>query len=870
MRRTSHHQHLFNIVTLKQKFGFMFLPVVLLMFAVSPVHAQRSLAGEPEIRQALDRLETLGSIMFIAAHPDDEDSAIIAYCSRGLHMRTAYLSLTRGEGGQNLIGSEQGDELGIIRSQELLAARRIDGAEQYFTRAVDFGFSKTAAETFTKWPREKVLGDIVWNIRRFRPDVVVLNFTGTPRDGHGQHQVSAILGKEAFSAAADPARFPEQLKWVQPWQAKRLMGREPLRRNPNAPNQPPSSQPPAKPNPGKEANAPEYKVEVDVGAYNPDLGYSYQEIRGMGRSLHRSQGQGSPEPKGSLKTGYAVLAGDKDIKGIFDGIDTSWNRVAGGAQVRDVLDKALASFSALHPEQLLPLLAQARPLIAAIEDPLAKRKLVELDETMALCAGMWLEASADQYEVTPGGNLKVNVTAVVRLPAQVTLTGVKLSGMDGAPAPDLAPTVLSFNKPSQYPVTVHVPDGQQYSQPYWLELPKDGWLYSVPNPQMIGLPENPPVMEAHFRLSVAGADIEIARPVDHRYVDRIYGEQRRPLAVVPPVGLELAQRAIVFPGKEPRRIEIAVKANVAHATGETHLEVPAGWQVTPASRHFDLPAAEQQTTVAFDVTPSSAAAGGELRAVAIVDGRAVSSSTEVIQYPHFPFQTLFPPAETALVRADIRTLAKNVGYVMGAGDQVPEALRQMGCQVTLLSADDLTRGDLSRFDAIVTGVRAWNVRADLRANSQRLLDYVSNGGDLVVQYNTATSMADRAMLDGAHMGPYPIHNGGDRVTVEEAPVAFPNPQLPLLHKPNQITSADFDGWVQERGLYFPDKWDPHYQSVLESHDPGEDPKPGGMLYTRYGKGAYIFSAYDWFRELPAGVPGAYRMFANMMSAAKTQ
>jgi hypothetical protein len=850
-------------------------------------------------------------------------------------VRAAYLSLTRGEGGQNLIGPEQGDELGIIRTQELLSSRRIEGTEQYFTRAIDFGFSKTADESIQKWQRDKVLADVVWNIRRFRPDVVIDVFTGTPRDGHGHHQVSAILGQEAFTAAADPTKFPEQLAYVQTWQPKRLM------QNPIAIQQNDQK--------GKE----EPRLEIDVGEYSPELGYSYGEIGAISRSTNRSQGQGTAERKGSQKQALITIAGDKASKDIFDGIDITWTRIPGGGPVGALLQQTLDSFVPAHPEAMLPALAQARGMISGLadstKDPLVARKLQELDETMALASGLSLEAQAASATVTPGSMLRVNITAIRRSSAPVTLTGVSLSGMDGAPALKLEPVVLSDNQPGNYTLNVRVPDDQPYSQPYWLEQPKDGNLYSVRDPRNIGLPENAPVLEAHFTVKIAGVEMTLTRPVQNRYTDQVYGDLIRPLAVVPPVSIDLSEHSLVFADTQPRKIEVPIRSNAGKPSGEAHLEVPAGWKVEPAAQPFDLGGAGEQTTVVFNLTPPAAAARGTVHAVAMVGGRSVSSSTETIQYPHIPTQTLFPPAEASLVRADIKNLSKNIGYVMGAGDEVPGSLRQIGCDVTLLSAEDLTHGDLSRYDAVVTGVRAWNTRADLRANYQRLFDYASNGGTVVVEYSrpeggagggrgggngaappaatpppgtapagdTAAPAAapggrgggrggrgggrgggtpgGQAPANGAarggppptprgpvaaelveatglveHIGPYPIHISNDRVTVEEAPVSFPNPQLALLHAPNEITNADFDGWVQERGLYFADRWDSRYLSVLESHDPGEEPLPGGMLYTKYGKGAYVFSAYDWFRELPAGVPGAYRLFANMLSAGKTQ
>ena len=835
-----------------------------ILFSAQVLTPQRNLAGDAQIRQSLETLDTVGSAMMIGAHPDDENTALLAWLARGRHVRTAYLALTRGEGGQNLIGSEQGDEMGVIRTQELLAARRIDGAEQYFTRAIDFGFTKSADETLTtKWPREKVLGDVVWNIRRFRPDVIILRFTGTPRDGHGHHQASAILGKEAVAAAADPSKFPEQLKYVQPWQTKRLM------QNIAAFNAQQE----------KEASNTAGRVEVDLGEYSPALGYSYGEIAGMSRSQHRSQGMGSAERKGAQKNYLVTLVGDTAKKDLFDGIDITWGRLKGGAPIGTQLNQALEQLAPAHPEALLPMLAKIRPMIASIDDPLARRKLTELDEVMALCAGLSFEAQADKFSVTPGANLKVNVTAISRIQTPATLTGVQLKGISGAPAVNLAPAVLAHNQPSQYSTTFKIPADQPYSGPYWLDLPKDGALYSAKDPQEIGDADNAPVLQAVFHVRVAGTDLELTRPVQHRYVDRVYGELVRPLAIVPPVAVSLDQPSLVFPDGKAKHVDVQVKSNAGKETGDIHLDLPAGWKSDPAMRHFELGSTDEQTAVEFDVTPPVASTVGKVKAVADVGERQVGVGIELITYPHIPVQTLFPPAESTLVRADVKTLSHRIGYVMGAGDEVPEALRQMGCEVTLLSGEDLSRGDLTRFDAIVTGVRAWNVRPDLRANYQRLYDFAQKGGTLVVQYNTpeggqgagptGAPPTESSLL--AHIGPYPIQlSRNDRVTVEEAPVAFPNPKISLLQAPNKITNADFDGWIQERGLYFADKWDAKYQTVLESHDPGEMPLPGGMLFTRLGKGAYVFTAYSWFRELPAGVPGAYRIFANILSAGKVQ
>jgi len=885
----------------------------LLVLGLLPIRGQRSnISGEIEIRQALERLNTLGSAMMIGAHPDDEREQVLAYLALGRHVRAAYLSMTRGEGGQNLIGPEQGDELGIIRSQELLASRRIDGAEQYFTRAIDFGFSKTADETLQKWDRNKVLGDVVYNIRRFRPDVVILVFSGTPRDGHGHHQASAILGREAFSLAGDPTKYPEQLAYVQPWTPKRLMMNTGFPGGNQTKGKGQDKSKAGKDGKDKAAAPrPEDLLNVDVGVYSPELGASYAEIGGASRSANRTQGTGAAEPKGSQIVSMQTVSGDKATQDLFENIDITWNRLPGGAAVGAIVQQALHSFVPAHPEALVPTLLKARPLIAAIaastKDPLAERKLQELDETIALCSGLYLEAQADQAAVNPGATLRVSFLAVQRLPGQVALTGIRVTGMEGAPTVNLAPTVLTNNQPARYNASFPIPQNQPYTQPYWLEQPKDGALYSVPDPREIGLPENGPVLTAHFRVQIASTELEFSRPVHYRYVDRVYGELVRPFTVIPPVAVILPEQALVFSEAKPRTIEVAVRSNGGKAAGDVRLDLPAGWTADPAARHFELAGTEEQTNLAFNLIPPISNSQGKIRAIAQVGTQMISTGTEVIQYPHITTQTLLPPAQATLVRADIRVLSKTIGYVMGAGDGVPQAIRQLGCDVMLLTEADLAHGDLSRFDAIVTGVRAFNTRPDLRANYQRLFDYVNKGGTLIVQYNvpeggappqnaatqgqgapgqaqaagpapaanaSAPAQPNLAPPDGgilAHIGPYPIRiTRNDRVTMEDAPVSFPNPDLRLLHVPNEITSADFEGWVQERGLYFADEWDPRYLSVLESHDPGEMPHPGGMLYAKVGKGAYIFSAYDWFRELPAGVPGAYRLFANMLSAAKAQ
>ena len=804
----------------------------------SPALPQRDLSGVARNIIALERLNVTGSVLMIAAHPDDENTALLAWLARGRKVRTGYLSVTRGEGGQNLIGAEQGDLMGVIRTQELLAARRIDGAEQFFTRAIDFGFSKTAEETLRVWGREQVLGDIVLVIRRFRPDVVMLRFSGTSRDGHGHHESSAILGKEAFSAAADPGRFPEQLGQVQPWQAKRLMF--------NVFSFSAEQERAAAQTSGR--------VEVDAGVYDAVLGYSYGEVAGMSRSLHRSQGFGAAERKGPLRNYLTTIGGEPASRDIFDGIDITWNRVPGGAAVEPLLAQAARGYEPEHPEKTVELLLKARKLIAVLNDLVAKRKLAELDETAGLLCGLWLDAAADRQAVVPGSSLRVTTTVLNR-------SQFPLADQQGP---------LAYNAPRSAAISVPVEENHPISQPFWLRNPKKAGLYDVPGLDLRGVADNPPDLTVPFRIRAGDQDLEFLRPVVFRKVDRVLGEVTRPVLIVPPVSVSLSSPHILFPDGGSRKLEVQVRALVPKVSGELLLRAPAGWRAEPAKSQFQLADSGEQVVVPVKVTPGAGSSRGELSVIALVAGREVATGMVTIDYPHIPSQTVFYPSTASLVRAEVKTLARNIGYVMGAGDDVPDALRQIGCEVRLLTADDLARADLNGFDAIVTGVRAYNTRPDLRANQQRLLDYVQRGGTLVVQYN----VLEGGFLGGdpsalSKIGPYPMRISRDRVTEEDAPVTFAA-NHPVMTTPNRITSPDFDGWVQERGLYFASQWDPKYEPLLQSGDSGEKPLAGGTLFARYGKGVYIFTGYSWFRQLPAGVPGAFRIFANFLSAGKVK
>jgi LmbE family N-acetylglucosaminyl deacetylase len=795
------------------------------------------------IRLALERINVVGSALFVAAHPDDENTAMLAWLANGKKVRTAYLSCTRGDGGQNLIGPDTGEPLGVIRTHELLDARRIDGAEQLFTRAVDFGFSKGPQETLEKWGRERTLADVVWVIRRLRPDVIVTRF-GVDGGGHGHHTASAILAEEAFAAAGDSTRFPEQLGRVRPWRAKRLVWNV-GRFGGAGPDTTPG------------------RLQLDLGAYDPILGRSYTEIAGESRSMHKTQGFGAAERRGTWSNSFEHRAGERATRDLFDGVDLTWSRVPGGRRLTPIFAQAAREFRAERPQAIVPLLLRAHGILATLgDDPLVVAKREELLELIRSCTGLWLEATSSRPVASLGGSVRVVTSALNRSDVAIRLDRVTLAPPADAGSREpsaAAPRLLAFNRPTNDTLTVPIARGEPTAGPYWLRRAPVGGSFDVEDPTLIGTPENPPALVATFHLTVAGQGLAYAVPVVYRWVDPVAGERYRSFETVPPVTLRFDQGAYLFAGAEPREIRVTVQSADAAVDGTLGLRLPPGWSSAPASLSVRLPAGDADTTVRFMVTPAADPAAAAVGAEFEMGGVRYDRRLVRLDYPHVPTQILLPPAEARLVRADLRIAGRAVGYLMGSGDQGPEALEQMGFAVTLLDDDDLEHSDLARFDAIVAGVRAYNTRPRLRAAQRRLLDYVAGGGRLVVQYNTA----EQALQN--RLGPLPFQISRDRVTVEEAPVEMKSPDHPLLATPNRIGSADFDGWVQERGLYFASPFDPGYDAVLSCRDPGEPARDGGLLYARHGRGVFVYTGYAFFRQLPAGVPGAWRLFANLVS-----
>jgi LmbE family N-acetylglucosaminyl deacetylase len=816
-----------------------------------------------EILLALKRLRVLASVLYVGAHPDDENTSLIAVLAKGRLADVAYLSMTRGDGGQNLIGPEIGAALGIIRSQELLAARRIDGGRQYFTRAIDFGFSKSAEETLRFWDREQVLADTVRVYREFQPDVVITRFPVAVRPTHGHHTASAILAREAFDAAADPARFPGSPGGAASWRPRRLLWNT---------------------SPWFYGRLEEFKADallrLDSGVFSPLLGESFAELAARGGSMHRSQGFGEGGTRGEVLEYLEHVAGDPAREDLFEGIDTTWGRIPGGPAVGRLLDRAYREFSPENPSAVVPALLEARGRLQALPHGRWRTvKLADLEETIAACLGLYLEAAASAPAAARGDRVQIHLEAANRSPVPVTLervtlpaaasggqgTGSAAAGNAGVGGAAVA-AGHDLNGGGRFAATLDValPPDLPDSQPYWLRRRGTAGMFRVDDPALVGLPENPPVLAAVFALEVDGVPFSVERPVVYKWTDPASGERYRPFEVIPAVAVDLSEDVFVFPDTRPREAVVRVRAGRAGIGGTVRLEAPPGWRVAPASREFRLERRDESATARFEVRPPDTPSAGVLKAVAEVGGERFDRGLVRLEYPHIPSQVYLPEAEARAVRLDLKRRGRTIGYLQGAGDRIPAGLRQVGYTVVDLAEDDLHRERLRRFDAVILGVRAYNTLEWIGGRQQALFDYAKSGGTLIVQYNTNRDLhADR-------VAPYPLAISRARVAEEDAEVRPLLPDHPVLRAPNRITPADFDGWVQERGLYFAGEWDGAFQAILSSNDRGEPPRDGGLLIARHGAGHVVYTGYSFFRQIPAGVPGAYRLFVNLISLGRQE
>jgi LmbE family N-acetylglucosaminyl deacetylase len=795
----------------------------------------------PAIEQELQRLRETGSVLYIAAHPDDENTQLITYLARGRNYRTAYLSLTRGDGGQNVIGAEFGAQLGMIRTQELLAARRLDGARQFFTRALDFGFSKDYRETLNIWDHQQVLGDVVRVIRLFRPDVIITRFSPEPGGTHGHHTASAVLAVEAFKLAGDPKAFPEQLgelrQWgeLKPWQPKRILQN------------------------GRGAGT----LQMDISGTDPVLGESFAKIAGRSRAMHISQGfanyTGAAEPRPET---FQLLDGEPATKDILEGVDTSWSRFPGGAEISRLINEAIGKFDRTHPAASVPTLLQLRTRLAALpRDVVVDEKRRDLDRIIQACVGLTVETTISQAEVVPGETLKLRHSATVRSEVPVQWEAMNLRDAKGSTHINLRTPKLESGKTRTIENSLTLPAQTPLSQPYWLRQEPTAGMARVDNSYLIGQPENEPELNIEHVFVIGGQRFVVSTEPVQVLADAVDAKPRR-MEVIPPVSLHMASDVRLFAPATSRSVFVEVVAARAQTAGSLKLNVPVGWKVEPATQEFRLATIGERAKISFTVTAPAQNTSAEITARATVDGTTIDTQRVEINYPHIPYLLVQPPARLQAVVLDLAIRGREVGYLPGAGDNVAQALEEMGYTVTLLSGADLNAERLKRFDAVVIGVRAFNVRTDLADKIPALFAYVEDGGNVIAQYNRPNDLKTNKLA------PFDLSLSGQRVTNENAPVTFLAPDHAALNVPNKITAADFEGWVQERGIYFPNQWDERFTPLLAMGDPGEEPLKGGLLVAKHGRGHFVYTGLVWFRQLPAGVPGAYRLFANLLSLGK--
>jgi LmbE family N-acetylglucosaminyl deacetylase len=823
------------------------IQIVLFLLSLT---VQFSLIAQPvtelsssEILHGIKKLNTVGSVLYIAAHPDDENTRLLPYLSNEQNLRTAYLSLTRGDGGQNLIGKEQGEPLGLIRTQELLSARRADGAEQFFTRANDFGYSKNPDETFSIWNKDSILADVVWVIRMYKPDVIICRFPTTGEGGHGHHTASAILASEAFDAAADPKRFPEQLRYVQVWRTKRLFW--------NTFNFG-----------GTNTTSPD-QIMIDVGGYNTLLGKSYGEIASESRSMHKSQGFGTAKTRGTVIEYFKQIKGDTVKKDLFEGINISWTRFPQTAKYKKIIDKLIEAYNPQFPEKSLKDLITFYTDLSKTDqtDPIVTcwiRQKIKATETLILaCSGLYIETCTSDFIAVPGNDIKTTIQIIKRHNTSIILNKIiYLKQSDTSLA-----LTLKTNELYTFKHTEKLNANHTYSGPYWLNESHGVGRYQVNNPLMVGKAENDPAAKVTFDITIQGLNLIIDQGVFYKFTDPVKGEIYRPFEVLPPVTINVSEKVFVFNDSSPKKIRFIVKGNTTNVNGTLQLKAPAGWYIMLSDSTFRLTNKGDEVILEAMVKRTSISMNGKLTVAVSLNGVINNKSINRIEYDHIPYQFILSNAETNLISVSLIKSGNSIGYIPGAGDDIVSCLKQIGYNVTVLSDDAIRNDDLSVYDAIVTGIRAYNTNNQLQVNYDKLMKYVSDGGNLVVQYNTNNRIGPLL----AKIGPYPFTISRDRVTDETAEIHMLDTLSPVLNFPNKITSRDFENWIQERGIYFASDLDSHYQTLLATNDPNEKSLNGSLIVSKYGKGNFVYTGLAFFRELPAGVSGSYRLFVNLLS-----
>lgn len=796
-----------------------------------------------DILHQIKKLDVLASVLYVGAHPDDENNALLPWLAKEKLYRTAYLSLTRGDGGQNLLGDEQGIELGLIRTQELLAARRVDGAEQYFTRAYEFGFSKSAAEALRIWDKEKILSDVVWVIRKFQPDIIIKRFPPDKRAGHGHHAASAILAQEAFAAAADSTKFPEQFKYgVKPWQAKRILW--------NTFNF------------GGTNTTSEDQLKIDIGGYNALIGKSYGELGGEARTMHKSQGEGRPRRRGPSYEYFTNTGGEAPKNDLMDDIITDWKRIPGGEAIETMVNGIISNYNIAEPKLSVPALVKLyRAIQALAAGNWRDQKLGEVQQIIEECSALYVEAVSSQSQVVQGGNLEITFTLNKREDVNASLKEISVANFD-----TLFSSTLPTNQNISVSKVLRVADDKKISQPYWLVYPLKGGTFDVRDQTLIGKAWNDPPFKASFLINIDGEDFTFERPVQYKFVDPVKGELFEPIPVLPKIELAYTEDNFISLNGNPVKAMMHLKSNINNSEEYKIVQdYSKSWSNNYPSFSYETKDREVFKTVVFTSRSDKTNRTEEIK-LQTADGK-YDGFTKVISYNHIPTITYFPRAHANLVKLDIKIIGKKIGYIIGAGDKVPEALKAMGYEVTFLDNPDITDENLKQYDAIITGIRAYNLYEYLSNKNDVLMRYVKNGGNVIVQYMKSNQVGDKNIA----VGPYPFRvDSRTRVTEEDAKADFLLPDNPVLNYPNKITGSDFEDWIQERSTYQAVQFDPHYETPLGMHDTDEAESNGSLAIAKYGKGNFVYASLVFFRELPAGVPGAYRLMANLIALPKNK
>lgn len=788
-----------------------------------------------QIYHQLLQLKETKRVLYLAAHPDDENTRLIAYLVNGEHAEVAYLSLTRGDGGQNLIGKELGIELGQIRTQELIKARETDGGRQFFSRAMDFGYSKNPTETLQNWEKQKVLADVVWAIRKFQPDIIITRFNTIPGVTHGQHTASAILAGEAFQLAGKSDAFPEQLEWVKPWQPKRIFFNAYNFRGDFEPEE------------GKKYYA------FEVGGYNPLLGKTYNQIAADSRTMHKSQGFGATAGIGSSSDFIELIDGEEYDKSPFEGVADRWESIPGGKEFKSQVDQVLNQFDFLKPEENLTALLKLRSSLLGLdsEETWVKEKVSKLDQVIFNALGLEYEFNVRKEIGFPGE--KINAELVFNNPSSVGVNSISFKVTENNFTGN--PEELKDNETHVLPVSFTIPEDAPYSQPYWLVHPIDGALYDVKDQNLIGLPFNDETTSGNLFFEIGDQKFSKSVPLKYKYNDQVEGEVKQPFVIVPEVDLLVSKENVFLVSGADPTLTVTVNFRDQYLEGELDFEGLESSQFRILSVE-DL-ALQKRRVYHVAFLPNGSGKKTVTARFTTPGGKSYDQLTKTISYRHIPNLTYLSSASFNLIQADWKLSGEKIGYIPGAGDDVPGVLSSLGYKITLIGAEDYSVDYLSQFKAIVVGIRAYNTNETLAANQQILMGYVRSGGNLIVQYNTSSPLLI------SQLGPFPFTISRDRVAVQGSPVTA-DWSSPILTTPNQVNEADFKDWVQERGLYFASAIDTAYQTPFSMQDPDEPASNGSLIVAKYGNGTFTYTGISFFRQLPAGVPGAIKLFINLI------